>query len=112
MSLDTDTAQRLARICGMFGSAHVGERANAAAMADKILHDLGVTWSDIIIPSDVAPARDWRVMAQYCNRFLRSLGDCEAAFVECMLEWRGVPSDKQQKWLSDIYARLCREVAA
>jgi hypothetical protein len=46
--LDTRTAERLAKICGMFGSDHEGERASAAALADKFLRDLGLTWRDII----------------------------------------------------------------
>ena len=33
----TDTRKRLALICGMFGSAHVGERAAAAAKAHEIV---------------------------------------------------------------------------
>jgi hypothetical protein len=41
---------RLVKICGVFGSDHDGERAAAAAMADKIVRDLGCTWSDIISP--------------------------------------------------------------
>jgi hypothetical protein len=48
--LDDAVVERLARICGMFGSDHDGERASAAAMADKILRQHGVTWPQILIP--------------------------------------------------------------
>jgi len=46
--LDTRTAERLAKICGMLGSNHEGERASAASLADKFVRDLGLTWRDII----------------------------------------------------------------
>jgi hypothetical protein len=49
--LDPNTAERLARICGMFGSDHAGERASAAAMADTMIRKLGLTWQDVISSS-------------------------------------------------------------
>src|SRR5919107_2785919 len=39
---------KLARICGMFGSAHDGERAAAAALADRLIRDAGLSWGDVI----------------------------------------------------------------
>ena len=36
-------ADRLAKLCGMFGSAHDGERANAARLADELIKSAGVT---------------------------------------------------------------------
>jgi hypothetical protein len=38
---------RLAKLCGMFGSAHAGERAAAAAKADQLVRNLGLTWFDV-----------------------------------------------------------------
>ncbi len=49
--LDKLAAARLARICGMFGSNHAGERASAAAMADSLVRKLGLTWPDVISSS-------------------------------------------------------------
>jgi hypothetical protein len=49
--LDPNVADRLARICGMFGSDHDGERASAAAMADKLIRAHGLTWPDVISSS-------------------------------------------------------------
>jgi len=48
--LDPAMADKLARICGMFGSDHDGERASAAAMADKIVRAHGLSWFDVISP--------------------------------------------------------------
>ena len=49
--LATDAAQRLAKLCGMFGSNHAGERASAAAKANKLVRDQGLTWPEIIASS-------------------------------------------------------------
>jgi hypothetical protein len=48
--LDPNFADRLAKLCGMLGSAHDGERAAAAAMADKFVRDYGLTWPQVISP--------------------------------------------------------------
>ena len=39
---------RLARICGMFGSDHLGERAAAAAKAHDLVRGAGLTWPDVL----------------------------------------------------------------
>jgi len=43
-----DAIERLARIAGMLGSAHEGERATAAQMASAMLEAMGLTWSEVI----------------------------------------------------------------
>jgi hypothetical protein len=48
--LDTQSAERLAKLLGMLGSNSDGERANAARMADQLVRGLGLTWGDIVIP--------------------------------------------------------------
>src|SRR5262249_32049679 len=42
---------RLVKLCGMFGSDHPGERANAAAAADKLIRAAGMRWPDVILPA-------------------------------------------------------------
>lgn len=46
--LDSPTLQRLAKLCGMLGSSHDGERASAAALADRLIREHGLTWPDVI----------------------------------------------------------------
>lgn len=41
---------RLIKLLGMTGSTHVGEAANAAWMAGKLLKDANLTWNDVILP--------------------------------------------------------------
>lgn len=49
-TLDGAAAERLAKLCGMFGSAHAGERAVAAAKAEQLVRGLGLTWFDVLQP--------------------------------------------------------------
>jgi hypothetical protein len=44
--LDPLTAEKLAKVCGMFGSTQDGERASAAAAADRIIRASGLSWLD------------------------------------------------------------------
>jgi hypothetical protein len=104
--LDTQSAERLTKLLGMLGSNSDGERANAARMADQLVRGLGLTWGDIVIPAHAVPARDWRRMANYCLMLCDQLNQREMEFVESITGYRGAPSDKQQRWLSKIYARL------
>jgi hypothetical protein len=38
----------LKKLLGMMGSAHEGERANAAALADRMIRENGLTWNDVV----------------------------------------------------------------
>ena len=42
--------ERLVKLCGMFDSDHAGERANAAAAADRLVRQAGLRWPDVIRP--------------------------------------------------------------
>jgi hypothetical protein len=39
---------KLVKVLGMLGSAHAGERANAALAASQILKEAGLTWYDVL----------------------------------------------------------------
>jgi hypothetical protein len=39
---------KLIKVLGMLGSAHAGERDNAARMATQILKEAGLTWYDVL----------------------------------------------------------------
>lgn len=115
--LDPRSADRLRKLCGMFGSAHDGERASAAAMADKLVRTAGLTWNEIIappiVPNEWRPMRywrdgssDWQRMAQFCHVRQWLLSEKERRFVRSMIDWRGEPTERQREWLLDLYARL------
>jgi hypothetical protein len=111
--IDPNSAIRLAKLCGMLGSAHDGERASAAAKADAMVRSLGVTWHDIIAPP-IAPPRistwrsretDWQRMAQFCRARQGQLSLRDRDFVRTMIAWRGEPTEKQKSWLLDLYLK-------
>jgi len=60
--------QRLARVCGLFGSDRDGEALAAARQAEKIRKKVGLTWEELLVPSirqraaDPPPEEltDWR----------------------------------------------------
>ena len=91
-SLDRD---RLVKLCGMFGSDHPGERANAAAAADKLIRSAGMRWPDIILPGLPAPpARSVNTVAE-AIRLLRRHDNLLTAW-----ERDFVRSVSAQNWLS------------
>ena len=67
---------KLARILGMMGSDHVGERAAAALKASDLLRQRGLTWLDVLSggepprpqASPYPPPRGFAADAQACLR--------------------------------------------
>jgi len=109
--LDPQAADRLAKLCGMFGSAHVGERGAAAAKADALVRSLGLTWFDVITTR--FPQKDkvkapviWRRKARFCEQHSEYLNERERAFITSILRYHGELSEKQRAWLSAIHQRL------
>jgi hypothetical protein len=107
--LTAEAADRLAKLCGMFGSHHDGERANAALKADQLVRQNGLTWYDVITIPQREVQHDqldaWRSMAYFCHAHQEKLNIKEYGFITSMLRWRGELSDKQSKWLIDLYLR-------
>jgi hypothetical protein len=111
--LDPLATNKLAKICGMFGSAHEGERASAAALADRTVRDLGLTWADVIgvplVPAE--PSHEdvsWQDALEVCLGHIGELTPRDRDFIRSLSRWRGEPSQKQQIWLFDVHARIRR----
>ena len=96
---------RLAKLCGMFGSHHNGEVSNAARMADTLVRELGLTWRDVIQMPPPA-IDDWRAAARFCVANARRLRPREIEFLTSLAQWDGDLTPKQQQWLDNIVARL------
>jgi hypothetical protein len=76
---------RLVKICGVFGSDHDGERAAAAAMADKIVRDLGLTWADIIqSKQNLLPGPELESQLALIGSNVHMLNDWERRFVQSL----------------------------
>jgi hypothetical protein len=100
---------RLAKVCALFSSNHVGERAAAAATADRIVKGAGLSWSELLrlpVPGDSAPARCGvlsaaDILALYNDR----LTQWERSFLTDLTAWRGHPTRRQSQVLEKIRVR-------
>jgi hypothetical protein len=104
--LNPKAAEHLAKLCGMFGSEHDGERATAARLADQHVRRLGLSWPDVIHVEV-----HWRTMARTCHEHWPDFNDRERKFVADMARLRGAPSDKQLEWLTSLYERISARAA-
>jgi len=111
--------QRLARVCGLFGSEHDGEALAAARQAEKIRKKVGLTWEELLVPSirqrseDPPPddLTDWRWACHFCHEHYRWLTSWELDFVATVARYTKPPSAKQMIILQRLVAR-CRNAAA
>jgi hypothetical protein len=100
-ALDPRTADRLARICGLFSSDHDGERANAAAAADRILRAEGLTWADVLVPR----AATIEAKIDFALANIGALTLWEKGFLHS-IEGRHSLSIRQQEILNEIVAKI------
>jgi hypothetical protein len=126
-------SDRLVKLCGLLGSAHDGERATAAAMADQLLRQNKLTWVDVIAipkllpppPEHAPPARVWQepkrkrgapeclasVRARYLiATWFHLLSTTERSICQSIVSQRTWTSKKQGICLSRMLAR-CRKRA-
>ena len=114
--LPATAIDRLVKLCGMFGSAHDGERAAAALKADQLVRNNGCTWSDVIRPGvekrsgrQSRPDPSWKVDAEFCQEHAEELNDWEDSFIDSILsQARDRLSDKQKETLERIVEKLRR----
>lgn len=111
MGLADADRTRLIRLLGMLGSAFDGERANAAALADKLVRAAGMTWSDVVSgvqqrghytppppPTSIAGKVDFIFKAKV------HLTDWEVTFLSD-LRSRSKLSEKQLRIFNELLAR-------
>jgi hypothetical protein len=106
-TMPLETREMLAKLCGLFSSHHDGERATAALKADQLVRAHGCTWFDVIMLRGHETPRldDVQRMAAQCNAHRHKLNSKERDFILSMLTWRGELSEKQLKWLVDLFVR-------
>lgn len=106
------------KLIGMLGSDHEGERANAAALATKMLRDHGMTWPEFLAtisaPAPVEPltrpggayyqAYNHEDAADTCLQRGRGLTAWEKDFLESVRDFHHL-SAKQE----DVLARICEK---
>jgi hypothetical protein len=103
--LDPLAADKLAKLCGMFGSEYDGERAVAAALADQLVRDLGLTWQQVIT---VSPWSEPKTIAEQIGVALahaETLSPWERKFVHSISGFQRL-SPKQRSVLDSIIGKL------
>ncbi len=109
--LDPSVATKLAKICGLLGSAHDGERSAAAYQATRLLQAHGYSWQDVFAvapaPALSQPAAHAPQVAeaQWALQFHERLTDRERKFLADIGRCRRI-SAKQAAWLADIVREL------
>jgi hypothetical protein len=108
--------ERLAKLCGMFGSEHPGERANAAAAADKLIRSAGMRWPDIILPALPAPPGTRPVNGvadaiRFVLEHREALSEWELGFAESIRRARYRLSKKQIEILERLVEKARRAEA-
>jgi hypothetical protein len=100
--LDPRTADKLAKLCGMFGSDHLGERAAAAQMAHRLVKESGLSWFDVIRPS--APTASIEDQIEFCLQHEELLNTWEWGFLNGV-RGRQFLTEKQLAKLGNIVAK-------
>ncbi len=114
---------RLAKVCGMLGSSHQGERAAAALKATELLRDAGLTWAAFVRSrvETPRPAQEGAVERPHAKLARKLLGDFypgpliddrTSDFLEDLMGRNAFKNltVRQQAWLDDI-ERRCRRAA-
>ncbi len=112
---------RVGQLVRLLSSDKAGEVVAAAAALNRTLAGVGLDIHDLaavveaglgvpLVPDD--SGEDWRSIARFCRRRPDRLAEKEAGFVETILQYRAPPTERQLKWLHDIYGRLKAESQA
>ena len=113
MTALTTAAPRLRKLVLLLSSDHDGEVVSAARAIGRMLKDAGADWhalADAINLSNAAHVQHlcppWQRMASVCRSQGHRLSSKEFDFVSNLAMATREPSEKQLKWLRDIFQRL------
>ena len=111
--LDPSTAERLAKLCGLFSSRHDGERAVAAAKADELVRRHNLTWNDVILPRSSTPTSTTSVEEMIAYAMRHGAGKLDAWQEGFLKSVRGRQflTKKQLAKLQEIVASVRRNGA-
>ena len=104
MILDPSTAAKLAKVCRLFASDKVGERAAAAAMADKLLRQCRLTWPQVFA-SHIVPPNGVAAKIDFVASHIEELDPWQRGFVEFIRRRRSL-SPKQAAKLDEIVGTI------
>ncbi len=125
-ALSADARDLFVKLCGMLGSDQDGERATAARMATRFLHERSLTWDEVVPPAltqqsratSFPPARssggfkslDWQADLAMCRNQRRLLTASEDDLVRSLTKYRRLPTSAEAVSLAKTATRLRRTV--
>jgi hypothetical protein len=111
-ALPATSRAKLAKLLGMLGSDHPGERDNAAVAAHRIVSGAGMTWRQVIEPPPIEKKLPelgtWRATCAACLARPGSLRVWEKTFLRDLPGFRRI-STKQRYALKTIADRVLGE---
>ena len=129
MALAPEKREKLVKILGLLSSEHMGERASAGAMAQRIVTEAGLQWADVVTigisgdtrakPKYQRPEPEWEPAPPpepIWHKFAREVIDSgratswEIGFCETLLGYweKSRISEKQQAIFERIYQQRVR----
>ena len=112
--------EKLAKVLAMAGSQHDGERANAAALADRMVRAAGLTWEKVLTAGGTPRASSdygsaWQAgfdAGSAAKEAGQQFGeDCWAEFAESepdLAEWITEKADRGQEFAKSLRAGVCK----
>jgi hypothetical protein len=108
-ALPVATRGRLAKLLGLLGSDHAGERDAAATAAHRLVVQSGLTWRQVIEPPAIEKRLPelgtWRATVAECLARPGSLRPWEVGFLRDLPQFRRL-STKQRYVLKEIADRV------
>ena len=105
-------AERLAKICALFSSNHMGERAAAAHKADQLIRAAGLTWPDVLLVTKHdgeqprATARKWASPADIILLHDGQISKWEREFLNGLMRRSRGWTARQQQIFEEIRDRV------
>lgn len=103
-TVSPELISKLVKLCGMFGSDFEGERSNAAALANRLVRDNGLTWATVIgcaTPTLVAAAHQPPPRDRRPDRF--TFGDLHITEARAEIR-RMAGTERLTEWEEDFLA--------
>jgi hypothetical protein len=112
LALSPPDRERLAKLLGMLGSKHQGERDAAGLAADRLVRAAGLSWSHVVCIPQSEPVHEhhadplnWRMTAARCRQFETLINRWEDEFLAGLPRFPRL-SAKQRNTLLAIVSRL------
>jgi hypothetical protein len=116
--MSTPRHTRVGQLVRLLSSDRVGEAGAAALALNRAINAAGrdIHWLAEIVVAALADAPalvpldddccDWKSVALFCRHHRSLLNEKEAKFVETISQYWRSPTERQLKWLHDIYVRV------